>query len=418
MIKVKPQGSRSLATGENIPNPATTFLETGPKDELAGADAYTGAASQFKTSVNNAVSGGLESASGAAAGAVTAASGLAGSSATQSQRAGQFVGRGTAVTGQNLWTALLCGAFDVPEETDDRTNARSKEAALWLRSTGCSAENLIGLISTDGGKLGLNRGEIEKRLSSAMGQSMYTLKPELRESMIQSMAEMTGQDAATIKLAMNNIQSDVDSDKQGDASALAQILSNVEGSEEIIQIFDLHAETAMISALLDQAIDMGIPQAVETLLNRVENEEVRRRIALERLRLAAMNSQLKSVQSITSLAGADAAMAKVPDIVVLITQNYNWGANVRSDEYPAKRDELLNTLAQLNPRWHSKRRDGQWISDLEPFSMASQQALTLFKMSEYSLQAMVAPTYPKRNYVSVARKYHPRVAIGYGQAYT
>lgn len=402
MIKLKPQGSRSLATGKNIPNPASTFLETGPKDELAGADAYKGSASQFRTGAGSAVEG-----------AVTAAGGLVGSSDTQAQRAGRVAGRATNVSAQNLWTALLCGAFDTPQQTSEQTNARSQQTALWLRSTGCSAENLIGLISTQGGRLSLNREELENRLSSAMGQSMYTLEPEFRESLIQSMAEMTGQDAATLKVAMNNVQTEAPSNRQGDATALAQILSNVSGSQEVIDVFDMHAEVALLGGLLDQAIDLGIPQAVETLLERIDDVEVQRRVALERLRLAALNSQLGTVRSIVDVAGADAALAKVPDIIELVTQNYSWGVNVRSDEYPAKRDELIATLDQINPRWHSKKRDGQWVSNLEPFSRASQDALTLFQMSPYALQATIAPKYPKQSYVTVARKYHPRASIGY-----
>lgn len=412
MIKIKPQGSRSLATGENIPNPATTFLETGPKDELGGADAYTGMPSQFKTGVGSAIG----SVSGAVSGAVGSAGGLVGSSDTQAQRAAQLAGRATTTTGRSLWTALLCGAFETPPDTSDQTNARSQQTALWLRSTGCSAENLIGLISTQNG-ISLDRDELERRLSSAMGQSMYSLEPEFRESMIQSMAEMTGQDAATLTLAMNNVQSNVKTDRQGDASALASILSNVTGSEEVIEVFDLHAETAVLGALLDQAIDLGIPQAVETLLAQIENEDVRRRVALERLRLAAMSSQLSTVRSIVTMTGSEAALAKVPDLIPLITQNYSWGSNVRSSEYPAKRDELIETLSLITPRWHLKLRDGQWVSNLEPFSMASSDALTLFKMSDYVLQASIAPTYPKRNYVQVARQYHPRVAIGYNYSY-
>lgn len=403
MIKIKPQGSKALATGKNIPNPASTFLETGPKDDLAGADAYAGGAAQFRTGVGSAVGG--------------AVSGLVGGGGANASRSGEMAGRAANVTTQSLWTALLCGSFDVPERTDEDNVERARRTALWLRSTGCSAENLIGLISTEGGKIGLNRDELEKRLSSAMGQSMYTLEPEFREYMIDSMAAMSGQDAATIKVAMRNVQSSVASDKQSDASALAQILSNITGAEETIQIFDLHAEVALIGSLLDKAIELGIPQATETLLEKIDDVEVQRRVALDRLRLAAIGSQLATVRSITRLAGSDAAMAKVPDIITLITQNYSWGYSVQRDEYPAKRDELIETLNLLNPRWHLKRRDGQWVSDLEPFAMASEDALTLFKMSDYSLQAMVAPTYPKQYYATVARKYHPRIDIGYNNIY-
>lgn len=401
MIKVKPQGSKSMATGKNIPNPASTFLETGPKDELAAADAYSGASDQFKT--------------GAGSG-VAKTPGITGEGNPEYERAKKVTKRVTSVTTQNAWTALLCGSFDEPPSEAD-VSKRSEQTALWMRSTGCTAENLIGLISTEGGVIGLNRDEMEDRLSSAMGQSMHTLEPDFQDYMVESMAAMTGQDAAAVKMSMNAAQTSVGTDQQKDASALSKLLSNVTGSDELIQIFDMHAEVAVIGALLDKSIEMGVPQAVEKLLERIDDEKVQRRVALERLRLAALGSQLGTVRTIVDMSGADAAMAKVPDIVPLITQHYDWGYGTSRDEYPDKRDELIKTLSELNSRWYLKKRDGVWVSDLEPFSVASDKALTLFKMSDYQRQAMIAPTYPERSYTSIARQYHPKVPIGYGTIY-
>lgn len=419
MIKVTPQGSRSLATGNNIANPASTFLETGPKDELSGIDAYTGSAGQFKTGAGK----GIDSLKDAGGGSLDAAANLVDADcpdcADKIRAAGEdptkrasALGRRTGqVVGNDLWQALLCGPFDNDEDNSARRQKNMSDASLWLRSTGCSAENLIGLLRVEGGSVGLNRAELEERLSSASRQSLNTLSPEFKEEMVQQLAILSGQDPNAIRLSMEGQETMISAKDSKDATALSKILGDISGSEEVIDLFDLHAETAVISGMLDKAIELGIPQATETLLAQIEDDRVRQRVALNRLRSAAIASELKTVQTVVENSGQAAAIAKVPDIVNLITQYYSWGRNVTRDQYPNKRDELVATLNMVDPRWYQKKRDGIWVSNLEPFSVASDDALTLFAMSNYTLEAAMAPKYPKTHYRNVARKYHPRVVL-------
>lgn len=419
MIKVTPQGSRSLATGNMIANPASTFLETGPKDELAGADAYTGSASQFKTGAGRGVSvpgGSMESAAGIVdADCPDCADKIRAAGGDPNRRA-ETLGRRTGqVVGDDLWQALLCGPFDNAVDNTGNRQRQMSNASLWLRSTGCSAENLIGLLSVQGGGIGLNRAELEDRLSSASRQSLNTLSPEFKEEMIQQMAVLSGEDPNAVRVAVANQQTTVSAEQSRDASALSQILSNISGSDEVIDTFDLHAEAAVIGSLLDKSIELGIPQAAELLLAEIDDERVRRQVALNRLRSAAIASELKTVQTVIDNSGQAAALGKVPDLITLITQYYQWGRNTTRDQYPAKRDELIATLSKADANWDKKQRNGEWVSNLEPFSVASDNALTLFAMSDYALQASMAPKYPKTHYRNVARKYHPR-AILYGSA--
>lgn len=420
MIKVTPQGSRSLATGNNIANPASTFLETGPKDELSGVDAYTGSAGQFKTGAGGGLTAAGTSATEAAASVVDAdcpdcADKIRSSGGSPNKRAGALGRRTGQVVGDDLWQALLCGPFENEQDTTAARQGQMSNAALWLRSTGCSAENLIGLLKTQGGGVGLDRDELERRLSSASQQSMSTLSPEFREAMVQEMAALSGQDPDAVKMAINNQETVLNAEQSKDSSALSQILSNITGSEEVIDLLDLHAEVAVISSLLDKSIELGIPQAAELLLARIDDERVRQRVALNRLRSAAIASEMKTVQTVIDNSGQAAAIAKVPDLVVLLVQYYDWGRNVTRDQYADKRDELIATLNKADPNWYQKQRDGQWVSNLEPFSVASDDALTLFAISNYALEASMAPKYPKTHYRNVARKYHDR-AILYGNA--
>jgi len=229
--------------------------------------------------------------------------------------------------------------------------------------------------------------------------------------MIQEMAVLSGQDPDAVKVTMNNQETVVSAKDSQDSKALSQILSNVTGSNEVIDLFDLHAEVVVIGSLLDKSIELGIPQAAETLLAQIEDSKVRQQVALNRLKSAAIASEMKTVQTMIDNSGQAAAIAKVPDLVVLLVQYYDWGRNTTRDQYADKRDELIATLNKADPNWYQKRRDGQWVSNLEPFSMASSDALTLFAISNYALEATMAPKYPKTHYRTVARKYHPRVIL-------
>jgi hypothetical protein len=311
----------------------------------------------------------------------------------------------------SLWNTLLCGPGAVP--ADPRAKNRVDMSALWLRSTGCSAADILKLIKVKDGKIRLNRKELDDRLSAAMGQSVNTLKAGATAALVAGLAAATGKDEATVAMAVGETVTILDNSKVNDAQTLTELLKVVSGSESIARMLDMEAEFAILDMILDKAIELGIPQAFDIIMGKIEDDKMRRRLILERLRQSAIMSELALVRKAIEQVGSAGALARVPDLVRLITYNYTWGRNVTPAMYPAKRDELLLTLNMADPNWDKTYRNGVLVSNIEPFAVASDRALTLFKMSEHKYKAMFAPKYETVSVRTLARRNYPRVALSY-----
>lgn len=407
MIRVNSQGSRALGTGKNVNGTASTFVVEGPKDKLSAVDAYEGA---------QATSVATRYASTATAAQGEAASRASGASSTSSEttstdgvtsRLNTTEGTSERVTA-TLWEALLCGSLDPNEETSGSRRARMGRTALWMRSTGCGAEDLVGLLAVKGGKAGVDRVELQRRLDAALDNSIAVLDEEERDNLIDRLAEYTGSDAEVIRASMGAGQDavEISSDRQSEVRGLSGLLSQYTGASELIDVFDMGAEVAILDSLLSKSIDLGLPQAWNAIIDQIDDDKIKTTRALRSLRQAALFSDLGTVRNIVQRAGASRSLAEVPDLIPTIARFYSWGRNARSEDYPNKRDELISTLEEIDINWARKRRAGVWVDNLEPFNGASNQARVLFSQSTYAAQSMIAPPYPKTDYRSVARKYH------------
>jgi hypothetical protein len=288
--------------------------------------------------------------------------------------------------------------------------------AMFLRSTGCGAEDLIGLLAIKGGQAGINNEELQRRMDGALNDSIAVLDEEERDNLIALLAESTGADAGQIRARVNGSQETVDvpAERSNDVRALSQLVGQYTDSPELITLFDKAAESAVIESLLGKSIDLGLPQAFVAIMDKIDDDELKTTSGLKRLRQAAIVSDLQTVRAIVDQAGASRSLAKVPDLITVITGSYRWPVATRTSDYPAKRDELIATLEAIDINWALKKRNGVYVDDLEPFSVATDQAKTLFKESSYAAQAMIAKPYYEVDYRNVTRKYHP-YAIDFSQ---
>lgn len=410
MIKVNTPSSRAINTGAAIDKPASTFIQNGPRDELATVDAYSG-------TPTTSGGGGSGSAGGSGGGSANGAVDPSGKSivdpryARIANRSKQLGKRALSVGSGNLWTAILCGAFDPRNETSDERRAKMENSAVWLRSTGCSAENLMDLIDVKNGRFTINQSLLDERISSALGESIHTLDPEMKEELRRSYYEMTGQDLDVLLVNVDGQQSSVGSDRYEETNAFLKVLRKVPGAEESVQVLDLHAEVLVLGGILDKAIDLGLPQAVDTVLAKVEDDRVRKEVVLSRVRPAAVASNLKVVREAVRLNSRDVVVAKVPDLVAVILRHYRFPSPATRVNYGTYRDELLTTLDMVDPQWAKTPRASDNLSYLGPFVDASEDALTLLSDSPYAVEVLLAKSYPERDQKQIAGYYHPMVYL-------
>lgn len=390
----KGSGSLNLDTANNI-EPATTLIESGSLDGLIARQS-----SQRNQNENDNIS---ESDSQGPANR---------NSPITSEAINALNNTRLATQSENLWNAIICGDPPPRLESSARRGRRMDFSALWQRQGDCSAEDIAALLTVEDGSLTIDQDELDRRIDMILGPAKQLLGSDQKALIASSLVSVLGGDSTTASVIIGGVQTLLSDDHFEDAQSLTELLSAVANDDDLAQTLDLAAEFAVMDALINQAVQLGLPQAADNILDDIEDDDRRRRLLLRNLRLAAINSNLDFIQRAINSHSRQTVLNRVPDIVSLILKFYSWGLGVSSDQYPQKRDVLINLIDSIDPDWHITQHNGQTVANLAPYTRASRHARTLLKMSPiHFVSATIAPNYPSKNVKWAATQYYPQVML-------
>jgi hypothetical protein len=368
-------------------------LENGPFDDLMALDAYkglsdlasegTGASGQNRRN-NPMGKGGLQNAMNSS--------------------------RGSGSDPQSLWEAILCGP-DERARRDPMAGRRADFSAMWLRSTGCTAEDIAQLITVEDGKLVLDEDEINQRIRDTIGPGINNLDDAARGAVLAAVAQSLGQDPEAIAATIGGATSLLDPANYEDAKSFTEMLKGITGNSDIAALLDMETEFAVLDTLINKAVELGIPQAVDHILDEFENDALRKRALVRNIRRAAMNSQLGVVQQGLDELGRHRVMQRVPDLHAMVLKYYRFPQGTTSQDYDTHRTELFNLLDGADPNWAVRDRNGVTVSDLRPFQSVSNDAQKLLQHTQYQVPMQLGREYPQEPIKDVARQTRPYVAI-------
>lgn len=315
--------------------------------------------------------------------------------------------------GSILWNSLVCGeTIESDFEGYLNQRGRMKDVSLWLRSTGCGIDDLLKLVSFDAnGKPSINKDVLKGRLNSAMNGTINTLVAENKDALMATLKDITGEMPEEMEAFVNDVKTFIPSGDITKIKSFKELMDVIPGTSNIVEFFDIAAEVAMFDTILNQAVGLGISDAAIAIIDQIRNDRAKRKVLRKQLLPVAMASDIPLLTKIVDELGSAAALAEVSNLVEVVLGYYKFTPGTTSSDYVAKKDQLLSLLSKINSNWHSKLRNGVWVSNLEPFVAVSKHAFTLLNISEYSCQAAIAKRYRKSDYQSIVKKYNPYVVL-------
>lgn len=357
---------------------ATTYLESGPLEELMSVDAY-----------NNSSKDGVDSTGGI----------------------NPYADGGSLADGEGDSRTESFGLGG----TDSGRKSKSVFSDFLSSLKGGSkfnAKDIVDAINVEDGKISFDNATFNKRMSGVLGGSsgpLTRLAADLRESMISNLAKWTGKDNDTIRLAIGDTLKILNSDDKDSATGIFDLLKIVSGSSAFGKLFDIEAELAMFDTILNELIKWGVPEAIDEFLAKIEDDKTRRKVMLANLRISAMRTELHYIRKCVGYVGSAGCLSRVPDLVVLILKYYHWKIGTKGNEYPGLLAELINTLDLVDPDWRYIQVGDQLMYNLEPFCYASTQARTLLAISDESLlvtSSLVGKDWPVMDIAFRAKQYY------------
>lgn len=197
-----------------------------------------------------------------------------------------------------------------------------------------------------------------------------------------------------------------------DAQAVFNLISSFTGDSQLAQMIDVGAEANVLSATFGELINLGLPEAIPVIMEQAGTQEATGYALRANLPRALAASDLQTTALVIEKLGIEQVIADVPNAAQRLLHSYKLPKGTPSSDYEAKYTELAALLDDLQPGWGTVQRDGVAINDLELFSTASADALTLLKTNPtFAISAMIAPSYPEVNLIQQAKKMYPRTPL-------
>lgn len=319
---------------------------------------------------------------------------------------------------------------DVYKDTGTVSNAEAIRRQRQLQDSGVVRESFSTELVEGARNLGIdsNRvrrsirdgvaksdGSITDRLKAATGADKSpsdALTPEMKGIIADKLSANAYVDRDLVLAVIDGRQRSVEPDDLDDVKGVANFLNELSGNEELAQILDLEAEIAIFDTVLSKAIDLGIPDAIDTLITQSKDKRSIKRVLENNLGRLARASDLAGVRRVVNEIGRETALVREPRLIQTLLTFYQFPDNTTKAQYPERLQELKDTLNLVDPDWDIYVRNGEAIQSLEPFSYASQNALTLFTLdADYRAVALIAPSYPSQHLLAIARDNYPMTAL-------
>lgn len=412
MIKINEKGSKAIDTGKNISNVLSTFIETGPQDELSAIDGYQAPSPDALEKLK-----GDDCECDTPTSEVANSSGLFGGGSGGSGSGGSGTGsdESSDVPSTNgLWTALLCGGRSGQGTSGIPSTRQATAVSLWMRLLGCSARDIMRLVDTSSGEPKINVGVLRDRLSNAFGQSINDLKGEDRDRLVNGLKNQ--QEGSSDEVEEEDSTLSIDGVKRAfsavsleDAKSFAKLLESSGGEEVPVEVEDKSSRSQIQLATFDKAIQMNDAESFGRIADKVERSPKNRRLFLSKTDDVVKSGNLDMLNHLIDIVGVDMLLSRKPDIIKDILRYYVIPNGMR----PAQAlPELIITISRIDSGWNTKGAYNASQSDIEPYTWCGPDAEAAFMTSDdHRTQVMIASSYRSTDKRSLINQYHDYYAM-------
>ena len=190
----------------------------------------------------------------------------------------------------------------------------------------------------------------------------------------RTIIDAAGEQNATLKMIIGDVESIISEADLHSAQGISIVINKLTGNDELTKILNMDPKISVIKGMVDEAMRLGLPEAVDTLIESFDDDESKRKLRLFSTVNAANNTDLDFIekQIDSQDIGSGAIVSLTPDITSSILKNYDLKGNNPGIEDAQK---LMRILSKLDSTWMSYDRGGDHIDNLSSLTDASTDAL-------------------------------------------
>ncbi len=286
-----------------------------------------------------------------------------------------------------------------------------------FRAGGGLAANMANLLKRGSdGKIGLNGDAFKDRLVNSLGGRTGLLN-SMSGALKNSIGQATGIPDNILNRADVVINGVVRSVQTGDiksASTLFGLVGGVLDDSSLVEFLDVGAKTSLLTELYRQAMTLGVPEAIDIIVDKAGDNDKAAVYALSMIiDDAVINGNIQTVNKLIDKLGPAAVLAKFPSAVPQILASYQYATvTAAGPNFPVLYAELNTTLSRLDPNWGRRTRNGVSVLDLSVFTNISVDARAILSSTGPFVEAVqVASLYPPVALAQRGKQMYPLAAL-------
>lgn len=321
------------------------------------------------------------------------------------------------VTGPNDDVVAVDARGTTPKEVLAKSKITPQSPGLKalerIKNPDLNANDVAKMISLKGGA-GIDKKEALGRIDNVLGQNVsgiFGQSPGLKEKAAGNLLGILTDGRYNGILGdtgeLLEIGRGVDSNR---ATALMKAVKQFSNVGVIGDFVDNNAYVALGLGLLETAAEWGIIDAIDTIMGKLRAEKLAKARLVEGLRGAVLRGDIRMVNKILDLTSVEAALARMPNMIVLLLAGFRFAPKTPIEDYPGIKAELIALLVRVNPKWDVIVRNGVEIPDLAPFRTASQASRILLQLGNderWRLQCLIGNKFRYQNLSDLARVQYP-----------
>ncbi len=220
-------------------------------------------------------------------------------------------------------------------------------------------------------------------------------------------------DNPKLKVVYNGVSLIRDSKDTDSAKGLVSLANSIAGNSELAKVLDMETQFAVMGNLLATASIFGVPQVIDTVLDKLDNDEEKAALLLDNTNSALSSGDVVLLSKILDFNSSDLVQTKSGGSVKSLLSNYRYPVgfdktNITS--YTNALTELVTLLNRLDVHWDGYSRNGVYVSNIEAFSVCSEDAYNLFIRDPiYKDRALISKTYTEESLIDLGIKKFPWV---------
>lgn len=273
-------------------------------------------------------------------------------------------------------------------------------------------KDLVGAVDFKNG-FHINAEALQGRLGGSLGQAVSAAKAgmemynDVKKNGIASLQKYGGLFGADIN---NYIQDGFNLYKvgkdvaHGDLNSLMAVAGKFTGQSGLSKFLDLQAEAAWIGAIVSKAQQMGVPEIIKSIKDKVKDAKSFRRNLAMNARYNASSGDTRMLDLVTQVLEGRSILAENPDFIELYLANYKLPENYEKAKFDEYRNKVLDILYRVDANWDKTPFNNEWIYKTAPWIKANKDVELLFRGTEWEESMLLAKDYPAQRTADLLKK--------------